>query len=60
MGDMKMYPLDFEEYLWVLGDNVTCGAIKATFEKRIPLGDAIHRKIMKTFRTYHPQLVLCL
>lgn len=49
---IKMYPLDFEEYLWALGDNITYGAIKTAFEKRMPLGDAIHRKIMKTFRTY--------
>ena len=49
---IKMYPMDFEEYLWAQGDNVTFDAIKDAFEKRKPLGDAIHRKIMKTFRTY--------
>lgn len=49
---IKMYPMDFEEYLWALGDTVTYDAIQDAFEKRKPLGDAIHRKIMKTFRTY--------
>ena len=49
---IKMYPMDFEEYLWAQGDNVTFDAVKDAFEKRKPLGDAIHRKIMKTFRTY--------
>jgi len=49
---VKMYPMDFEEYLWALGDAVTFDAIRDAFEKRKPLGDAIHRKIMKTFRTY--------
>lgn len=49
---IKMYPMDFEEYLWALGDNVTYDAIKDAFENRKPLGDAIHRNIMKTFRTY--------
>lgn len=49
---IKMYPMDFEEYLWALGDEVTYDAIKAAFAKRKPLGDAIHRKIMKIFRTY--------
>lgn len=49
---IKMYPMDFEEYLWAQGDTVTYDAIKDAFEKRKPLGDAIHRKIMKTFRTY--------
>ena len=49
---IKMYPMDFEEYLWAQGDTVTFDAIKNAFENRKPLGDAIHRKIMKTFRTY--------
>ena len=49
---IKMYPMDFEEYLWAVGDMVTYDAIKNAYEKRKPLGDAIHRKIMKTFRTY--------
>ena len=49
---IKMYPMDFEEYLWAIKDDVTYQAIKHSFEKRKPLGDAIHRRIMKTFRTY--------
>ena len=49
---ISMYPMDFEEYLWALEDDVTYDTIKDSFEKRKPLGDAIHRKIMKTFRTY--------
>jgi len=49
---IKMYPMDFEEYLWALGDDITFDTIKNAFEKRKPLGDAVHRKIMKSFRTY--------
>lgn len=49
---LKMYPMDFEEYLWALKDTVTIPAVKNAFIKRKPLGDAIHRKIMKNFRTY--------
>lgn len=49
---IKMYPMDFEEYLWALDDTVTFEAIKSAYEKRKPLGDSIHRKIMKKFRTY--------
>ena len=49
---LKMYPMDFEEYLWALNDTVTIPAVKNAFAKRKPLGDAIHRKIMKNFRTY--------
>ena len=49
---IKMYPMDFEEYLWALNDTVTIPAITEAFRKRRALGDAVHRKIMKTFRTY--------
>lgn len=49
---IKMFPMDFEEFLWAKGDNITADAIRSAFEKRKPLGDAIHRKIMQTFRTY--------
>ena len=48
----KMYPMDFEEFLWAIGDNLTGGYIKDCFEKRIPVGDKLHRKIMETFLSY--------
>ena len=47
-----MYPMDFEEFLWATGDTVTAPFIRECYEKRIPVGDKIHRKIMTTFRTY--------
>ena len=49
---IEMYPMDFEEYLWAVGDRVTIPVMRSAFEKRKALGDAIHRKIMKEFRTY--------
>lgn len=49
---IKMYPMDFEEYLWAMGDMVTVPAMKDAFVRRKPLGDTVHRKIMKNFRTY--------
>ena len=49
---MHLYPMDFEEYLWAINDEVTIPTIREAFEKRKPLGDAIHRRIMKSFRTY--------
>ncbi len=49
---IKMYPMDFEEYLWAIDDEVTYPAIKDAFERKKPLGDAIHRKIMNVFRNY--------
>lgn len=49
---LKMFPMDFEEFLWALGDTVTVPAIRAAFENKRALGDSIHRKIMQKFRTY--------
>ncbi|MCC8050782.1 MAG: AAA family ATPase [Clostridiales bacterium] len=49
---IKMFPMDFEEFLWANNDTVTFPAIEAAFQNRRPLGDGIHREIMKRFRTY--------
>ncbi len=49
---IKMFPMDFEEFLWALGDHVTMPAIRQAFDARKPLGEAVHRKIMSTFRNY--------
>ena len=60
---LKMYPMDFEEFLWAKGNTAVMPAIKAAFESRKPLGNAVHRKIMQIFREYiavggMPQAVL--
>ena len=49
---LKMFPMDFEEFLWAFGDDVTIPVVKEAFQKRKALGDNIHRKVMKDFRTY--------
>lgn len=60
---LEMFPLDFEEFLWAMGDNATFPLIKQCFETKTPLGQALHRKIMNDFRQYilvggMPQAVL--
>ena len=49
---LKMYPMDFEEFLWAKGNTAVMPAIKTAFESRKPLGNAVHRKIMQIFREY--------
>ena len=49
---VEMFPLDFEEFLWALGDETTAPLIRACFESKTPLGQALHRKIMNDFRQY--------
>ena len=50
--DKYLYPLDFEEFLWAIGDEVTYPYIKECFEKRKAVGEKLHRRIIKTFREY--------
>ena len=49
---INMYPMDFEEFLWATGNENMADIIKECFEKRKPLGQALHRKIMDQFRLY--------
>ena len=49
---VKMYPMDFEEFLWAKGEDLIIPIIRNCFEKKKPLGQALHRKIMTLFREY--------
>ena len=49
---IEMFPLDFEEFLWAMGDEATYPLIKQCFETKTPLGAALHHKIMNDFRQY--------
>lgn len=49
---LKMYPLDFEEFLWSKGDEATMPALWTFFRRQMPLGQALHRRVMNDFRTY--------
>lgn len=49
---IEMFPMDFEEFLWAMGDEATVPLIRKCFETKTPLGQALHRKIMNDFRQY--------
>ncbi|MBQ8133879.1 MAG: ATP-binding protein [Clostridia bacterium] len=49
---MNMYPMDFEEFLWASGNETMYPLIVNCFEKKKPLGQALHRKAMDLFRQY--------
>ena len=60
---IEMFPMDFEEFLWAMGDEATVPLLRQCFESKTPLGQALHRKIMNDFRQYilvggMPQAVL--
>jgi len=49
---VKMFPLDFEEFLWALEDDTTVPVLRSFFEKKTPLGQALHRRVLNDFRKY--------
>lgn len=49
---VKMYPMDFEEFLWAMGDDMLMPYIRNCHEKMQPLGQALHRRVMDYFRQY--------
>lgn len=49
---LQMFPMDFEEFLWAAGDHATVPFLKTCFERRMPLGQALHRKVLNDFRKY--------
>ena len=49
---VDMFPMDYEEFRWALGDTATIPLLRSAFEKKISLGDATHRKLMRDFRLY--------
>lgn len=49
---IRMYPLDFEEFLWALENETVMDFVRMCFQKRKPMGQALHRKAMDYFRQY--------
>lgn len=49
---VDMFPMDYEEFKWAVDDTVTIPLLRTAFEKKMSLGDAIHRRMMRDFRLY--------
>lgn len=49
---IDMFPMDFEEFLWAMDDDILMPFAKECFGKRQPLGADLHRKVMELFRQY--------
>ena len=49
---VNMYPLDFEEFLYALGDTTTSSLLRNVIQQPAPLGQVGHRKMMELFRLY--------
>lgn len=49
---LEMYPLDYEEFLWALGNESTMDLLHEAWQKKRGFGDAVNRKLMRDFRLY--------
>lgn len=49
---IHMYPMDYEEFLWAIGDNTSYSVVKKFFETGKPLGKQTNRKLLRDFRLY--------
>jgi predicted AAA+ superfamily ATPase len=49
---IEMFPMDFEEFLWAVGEEMLMPFLQHCFEKKMPLGDGMHRKAIDLFRQY--------
>ncbi|RSX50580.1 ATPase [Bifidobacterium goeldii] len=49
---MTMGPMDFEEFLWAMGENALATMIRRAFDSNTALPDALHRKASRLWREY--------
>lgn len=49
---LRMYPLDFEEFMWALENDTLMDFIRICYKEKKPLGQALHRKAMDYLRQY--------
>lgn len=48
---VMLYPMDYEEFRWALGDEATVPLLRTFYERRLPL-DRAHRDKMRDFRLF--------
>lgn len=48
---ISMYPMDFEEFMWAMGNDMLMTYIKQQYDAQKPMGD-FHREAMRYFRQY--------
>lgn len=49
---ISMYPMDYEEFLWAVGDDTTFSLLGKCYEAGRGLGDLVNRKLLRQFRLY--------
>lgn len=49
---LQMFPMDYEEFLWAIGDNTSYKLVRQFYELGRPLGQQMNRKLLRAFRLY--------
>ena len=49
---LEMFPMDYEEFCWALGDRATMPLLRGMWERKRLLGDDINRQYMRSLRLY--------
>lgn len=49
---LTLYPLDFEEYLWAMGETLLCSEIRNCYQTMQPLVEGLHQKAIEYYRMY--------
>lgn len=49
---MTLYPMDFEEFLWAMGNETIMDFIRKSYNDKKELGQLMHRKVMDYFKEY--------
>lgn len=49
---IKMFPMDFEEFLWATGNDMLMDYVRTMYSEQKPMGQLFHRKTMDLFRLY--------
>ncbi|MCM1047019.1 MAG: AAA family ATPase [Clostridiales bacterium] len=48
----QLYPLDYEEFRWALGDTTTMPLLLNAYNKISSIGDSVNRRLLRDFRLY--------
>lgn len=49
---IEMFPMDYEEFRWAMGDKTTMPLQKQLFDKKMSMGDELNRAKMRDLRLY--------
>ena len=49
---VEMYPMDYEEFRWAMGDEASIPLLRQFFDAKRSLGDAVVRQALRDFRLY--------